>query len=109
MFLQAVRFAARSTAIVATGLATGLVAEMVVAAEVGASDAGANTVRVDMEPRVRACTLCHGEKGRATAEGYFPRIAGKTAGYLTHQLLNFNEGRRHYASMTYLIEHLSDA
>ena len=59
--------------------------------------------------RVLACTTCHGKEGRATAEGYFPRIAGKPAGYLYNQLVNFREGRRSNATMTYLVEHLSDA
>ena len=58
--------------------------------------------------RVQACTTCHGKEGRATNQGYFPRIAGKPAGYLYNQLVNFREGRRHYAAMTYLVEHLSD-
>ena len=61
----------------------------------------------DMEPRVRACIACHGKEGRATADGYFPRIAGKPAGYLANQLINFQEGRRSYPPMTDLIEHLS--
>lgn len=63
---------------------------------------------VDMAPRVLACTICHGKEGRATPEGYFPRIAGKPAGYLANQLLNFREGRRSYPQMTYLIQHLTD-
>ena len=58
--------------------------------------------------RVQACTTCHGKEGRATNQGYFPRIAGKPAGYLYNQLVNFREGRRNYAAMTYLVEHLSD-
>ena len=61
-----------------------------------------------MAPRVLACTACHGKEGRATQEGYFPRIAGKPAGYLTNQLLNFRDGRRSYPQMGYLIEHLTD-
>ena len=64
---------------------------------------------VDMAPRVRACTLCHGKEGRATPEGYFPRIAGKPAGYLANQLFNFRDGRRNYAPMSHLLETLSDA
>jgi cytochrome c553 len=36
--------------------------------------------------RVQACTTCHGKEGRATNQGYFPRIAGKPAGYLYNQL-----------------------
>ena len=59
--------------------------------------------------RVQACVVCHGKEGRATSQGYFPRIAGKPAGYLYNQLVNFREGRRSYAAMTYLVEHLSDA
>ncbi|MHB1411404.1 MAG: c-type cytochrome [Acidovorax defluvii] len=61
-----------------------------------------------MAPRVLACTTCHGKEGRATQDGYFPRIAGKPAGYLYNQLLNFRDGRRSYPQMTYLIEHLTD-
>jgi cytochrome c553 len=59
--------------------------------------------------RTRACTACHGKEGRATREGYFPRIAGKPSGYLFNQLVNFREGRRANAAMTYLVQHLSDA
>jgi len=62
-----------------------------------------------MAERVVPCTSCHGKEGRATSEGYFPRIAGKPARYLYNQLLNFREGRRHYALMTYLVDHLTDA
>jgi cytochrome c553 len=62
-----------------------------------------------MTARVAPCTACHGKEGRATPSGYFPRIAGKPAGYLRNQLVNFREGRRYYAPMTYLLEHLSDA
>ena len=61
-----------------------------------------------METRVLACIACHGKEGRATPEGYFPRIAGKPAGYLYHQLLNFRDGRRSYPQMGYLLEHLTD-
>nr|WP_226467136.1 c-type cytochrome [Hydrogenophaga taeniospiralis] len=56
-----------------------------------------------------ACTLCHGQEGRATNAGYFPRIAGKPADYLYHQLLHFREGRRNNAGMSYLLDHLNDA
>jgi cytochrome c553 len=58
--------------------------------------------------RVVPCTGCHGKEGRATPEGFFPRIAAKPAGYLFNQLVHFREGRRHYALMTYLVEHLTD-
>ena len=45
-----------------------------------------------MAQRMQACSVCHGKEGRATNAGYFPRIAGKPAGYLYNQLLNFRTG-----------------
>ena len=62
-----------------------------------------------MAQRTLACTGCHGAQGRAAPDGYYPRLAGKPAGYLYNQLLNFREGRRHYGLMTQLIAPLSDA
>src|SRR3982074_2782435 len=59
--------------------------------------------------RAVACTACHGKEGRATSDGYYPRIAGKPAGYLYNQLVNFREGRRRNAMMTYLVSSLPDA
>jgi cytochrome c553 len=61
-----------------------------------------------MAQRTLACTACHGAQGRAGPDGYYPRIAGKPAGYLYNQLLNFRDGRRHYAAMTRLIDPLSE-
>ncbi|HYD96786.1 MAG TPA: cytochrome c4 [Noviherbaspirillum sp.] len=59
--------------------------------------------------RAEPCVTCHGKEGRATADGYYPRIAGKPAGYLYNQLRNFRDGRRQqYPLMTYLVQHLSD-
>jgi cytochrome c553 len=71
--------------------------------------AAPHTVPDTMAQRMQACTLCHGKEGRATNSGYFPRIAGKPAGYLYHQLLHFREGRRQNAGMTALLDPLSDA
>lgn len=59
--------------------------------------------------RVQACTGCHGKEGRAARDGYYPRIAGKPAAYLFHQLQGFRDGRRQYALMTGLLDPLSDA
>jgi len=59
--------------------------------------------------RVQACTGCHGKQGRAASDGYYPRIAGKPAGYLYNQLLNFRDGRRQYPLMTQLVDPLSNA
>jgi cytochrome c553 len=58
--------------------------------------------------RAVACAACHGEQGRATSDGYFPRIAGKPAGYLYNQLVNFREGRRTYPMMTHMVNQRSD-
>lgn len=62
-----------------------------------------------MAQRVQACTGCHGPQGRAASDGYYPRIAGKPAGYLYNQLVAFRDGRRRYALMTNLLAPLSDA
>lgn len=62
-----------------------------------------------MAERTRACLACHGSEGRTTADGYYPRIAGKPDGYLYNQLINFREGRRRYPMMIYMVDHLSDA
>ncbi len=61
-----------------------------------------------MAQRMQACVVCHGPEGRATNTGYFPRIAGKPAGYLYEQLQNFRNGRRRNAAMAHLLQHLSD-
>lgn len=62
-----------------------------------------------MAQRARACTGCHGEQGRAGPDGYYPRLAGKPAGYLVHQLENFVQGRRHYPLMLGLLDNLTPA
>ena len=73
-----------------------------------AATAAPAAFRDDMAQRTLACTSCHGAQGRAGPDGYYPRIAGKPAGYLYNQLLNFREGRRHYGLMTGLLDTLSD-
>ena len=62
-----------------------------------------------METRLLACAACHGRQGQGTANDYFPRLAGKPAGYLINQLVAFRDGRRRYPPMNYLLEYLSDA
>jgi cytochrome c553 len=61
-----------------------------------------------MEARVLACAPCHGAKGEGTNNAYFPRLAGKPAGYLANQLLAFHTGRRHYPPMNYLLDYLPE-
>lgn len=55
-----------------------------------------------------ACAACHGAKGEGTNNPYFPRLAGKPAGYLRNQLLAFHTGRRHYPPMNYLLQYLPE-
>ena len=62
-----------------------------------------------MEARVQGCTTCHGQAGQGTDSAYFPRIAGKPAGYLYNQLVAFRDGTRRYAPMNYLVAYLPDA
>ena len=62
-----------------------------------------------MEARVQACALCHGALGQGTNNAYFPRLAGKPAGYLYNQLVAFRSGRRRYPPMNYLLEFQPDA
>lgn len=62
-----------------------------------------------MEARVQGCVTCHGQSGQGTSNGYFPRIAGKPAGYLFNQLVAFRDGTRKYPPMNYLVAYLPDA
>lgn len=55
---------------------------------------------------MQACVVCHGKEGRATNQGYFPRIAGKPAGYLYNQLQSFKTGQRTYEAMNHLVQHM---
>ncbi|HEY6979613.1 MAG TPA: cytochrome c4 [Reyranella sp.] len=61
-----------------------------------------------IEARVLACAPCHGAVGEGTSNAYFPRLAGKPAGYLFNQLVAFRNGRRHYPPMNYLLEYLPE-
>jgi len=76
-----------------------------------AGHAVAQTPRFEdtMAQRMVACTACHGVQGRAAPDGYYPRLAGKPAGYLYNQLLHFRDGRRTYRLMTQMVDPLSDA
>jgi len=89
---------------------------VIVAAAIWATGAQAQNARPTparvpdtLAARVQACTACHGEQGRATPDGYFPRIAGKPAAYLHNQLRHFQAGRRQAVGMTSLLDHLDDA
>jgi cytochrome c553 len=62
-----------------------------------------------MEARLQACAACHGAKGEGIDNPYFPRLAGKPAGYLYNQLLEFKNAQRHYPPMNYLLEYLPES
>jgi cytochrome c553 len=74
-----------------------------------AQKTAADRIPDTMEARVQACTGCHGAQGRGVEDVYFPRLAGKPAGYLYNQLLAFRDGRRKYVPMNYLLAYLPDA
>jgi len=71
--------------------------------------ATAATVPDTIEQRAAACIACHGREGSSSNAGYFPRLAGKPAGYLFNQLQSFRDGRRFHSDMVYMTRHLSDA
>lgn len=60
-----------------------------------------------MKERLQACTSCHGAEGRASSEGYYPRIAGKPEAYLYMQLLAFRDGSRKHVAMNAIVQNLS--
>ncbi|HEY9100658.1 hypothetical protein [Chitinimonas sp.] len=59
--------------------------------------------------RLQACTACHGAQGKATSDGYYPRIAGKPADYLYNQLIHFRDGRRNHPAMVYMVRNQPEA
>ena len=87
-------------------LLAALLAALFAAASFAAPPAAA--FKDDIAQRVLACTSCHGQQGRAAPDGYYPRLAGKPAGYLYNQLVNFRDGKRHYGLMTQLLAPLTD-
>lgn len=85
-----------------------MLAAAVALSHAAAAQEGAVLQPDTMQARVAACTACHGEQGKAGADGYYPRLAGKPADYLYHQLLNFRDGLRQYRPMTHLLVGLPD-
>jgi cytochrome c553 len=82
---------------------------LLLAVQAVANAATPATVPDTIEQRVAACIACHGREGATTNAGYFPRLAGKPAGYLFNQLVSFRDGRRFNSDMAYMVQHLSDA
>jgi cytochrome c553 len=75
-----------------------------------ADDAQHPDIPDTLQQRIAACTACHGVHGEGTPEsGFFPRLAGKPAGYLARQLKDFQDGLRKYGPMEYTVKQLSPA
>ena len=73
-----------------------------------AADDAAPAVPDTLQQRIAACTACHGTHGEGSPDsGFFPRLAGKPAGYLARQLQDFKDGLRKYAPMEYTTRFLS--
>jgi len=88
-----------------------LVLSLVPLFALGTGEIGAQTPKVPdtLEQRVLACAICHGKQGEGIQKNeYYPRLAGKPAGYLYNQLVNFRERRRDVPIMTYMVAYLSD-
>jgi cytochrome c553 len=83
-------------------------ARMAVAMLIVTASAQAANPPDTIEARVQGCSTCHGTAGQGTQDQYFPRIAGKPAGYIFNQLQSFREGRRSYPPMNYLLAYLND-
>ena len=88
---------------------TALIASLAVATPSRAQQTPTPQAPDTMAARMEACTPCHGTDGQGTSNDYFPRIAGKPAGYLYNQLVEFHLGQRRYAPMNYLFEFLPDS
>ncbi|MBL8524487.1 MAG: cytochrome c4 [Betaproteobacteria bacterium] len=59
--------------------------------------------------RAKPCLACHASEDRKNRDEYYPRLAGKPAGYLLNQMVHFRDGRRQHRAMSLLMENLSDA
>ena len=74
------------------------------------SSSSAPPVPDTLQQRIAACTACHGTHGEGSpGSGFFPRLAGKPAGYLARQLADFQNGLRKYAPMEYTVRGLDPA
>ncbi len=74
----------------------------------GAVEPASSGIPDTLEERVKPCIICHRDADLIDRDAYFPRIAGKPAGYLYNQLRNFRDGRRFYQPMAILLENMSD-
>ncbi len=76
---------------------------------VQADAANQNKTPDTIEQRLKACAMCHGDQGEGLrGNEYYPRLAGKPAGYLFNQLYRFRETYRKHEMMSYMLRFLSD-
>ncbi|MEO7073468.1 MAG: c-type cytochrome [Rhodanobacter sp.] len=82
---------------------------LVLGSQAGAAwAADARPIPDTLQQRIAACTTCHGVHGEGRAGSkFFPRLAGKPAGYLARQMQDFQLGLRKYAPMEYMTRHLT--
>ena len=75
-----------------------------------AEEASARDIDAGRDLYLVSCASCHGKQGEGLQRNeYYPRLAGKPAGYLYNQLINYRERRREFPIMNYLVAYLSDA
>jgi cytochrome c553 len=86
-----------------------LVRMLPVALLIAAFPAFAGDIPNTLAQRIKACTSCHGKYGQGGDNGFNPRLAGKPALYLYHQMVNFRVGRRHYPMMHHMVASLPNA
>jgi cytochrome c553 len=87
-----------------------LLAPVFAAAPASPSSSATPPVPDTLQQRIAACTACHGVHGEGSpGSGFFPRLAGKPAGYLARQLRDFQNGLRKYAPMEYTVRGLDPA
>src|SRR6185437_3727910 len=87
-----------------------LALSLLLAPAFAAAPATSSSAADTLQQRIAACTACHGERGEGSpGSGFFPRLAGKPAGYLVRQLQDFQNGLRKYAPMEYTVRGLDPA
>jgi len=87
-----------------------LLAPALAAAPAAPASSASPPVPDTLQQRIAACTACHGVQGEGSpGSGFFPRLAGKPAGYLARQLADFQSGLRKYAPMQYTVRGLDPA
>jgi cytochrome c553 len=69
----------------------------------------AAVIEDSMAERAKPCAACHGKEGRASPDGFYPRIAGKPKGYLFNRLVAIRDATPSDGAMAYLLHGMPDA